>query len=210
MEDLGLPKGQLNERSALTLLALVNLKPEEPWHQAGKWLIGITPVMDFIGDYYGKKYAQNTKYKRQRATLAEQYAKEREMQMIPVGINGNKELSLTPGKHSELIKDIIAEFGPRYAPGAEVLYVGIGAEPSPDMLFHDGGNTSPAAKPAAWACGTDPQLKSVSRGLWWKISKTIFKRHRVPAATAGNCLSLFQKEWSPATSSVFSIPDKPQ
>ena len=28
------------------------------------------------------------------------------------------------GKHSELIRDIIEEFGPRFAPGAEVLYIG--------------------------------------------------------------------------------------
>ncbi len=63
-------------------------------------------------------------YLEQRATLADQYAKERDMQMISLVINGDKELALTPGKHSNLIKDIINEFGPRYAPVAEVLYIG--------------------------------------------------------------------------------------
>ncbi|GBC61822.1 methyltransferase [Desulfonema ishimotonii] len=46
------------------------------------------------------------------------------MQMLPLVINGRIELSLTPGAHSRLIKEIIEQFGPRYAPEALVLYVG--------------------------------------------------------------------------------------
>ena len=34
------------------------------------------------------------------------------------------EIALTPGAHSELIRDIITSFAPRLAPGAEVIYVG--------------------------------------------------------------------------------------
>jgi adenine-specific DNA-methyltransferase len=49
---------------------------------------------------------------------------QREMLMISLKINEDKELKLRPGSHSQLIKDIITEFGPRYAPGAELLYVG--------------------------------------------------------------------------------------
>jgi adenine-specific DNA-methyltransferase len=183
LKALGLPKGQLNERSALTLLALVDLKSDTNWEKAGKPLMGITPIMDYIRDHYGKQYAPNTRetirrqtmhqfidagvavsnpdqpdrpvnspkwcyqitpdtldlirsfgsksweanlaaYLKKRPPLVEQYAKERDMQMIPLEINGDKELSLTPGRHSQLIKDIITDFGPRYAPGADVLYVG--------------------------------------------------------------------------------------
>lgn len=43
--------------------------------------------------------------------------------MIPLRIPG-QEARLTPGAHNELIEAIIEEFGPRFAPGAEVLYVG--------------------------------------------------------------------------------------
>lgn len=44
--------------------------------------------------------------------------------MIPVMIADGQEITLTPGAHSLLIKDIITEFAPRYAPGSEVIYIG--------------------------------------------------------------------------------------
>ncbi|MGK4042954.1 BsuBI/PstI family type II restriction endonuclease [Heyndrickxia oleronia] len=56
-------------------------------------------------------------------TLVEQYTQAREMAMIPVVANG-QELHFSPGKHNQLQKAIIEEFAPRFAPGAEVLYVG--------------------------------------------------------------------------------------
>lgn len=42
---LGLPKAQHNERSALSLLALLNLPPGTPWSQAENPLMGITPII---------------------------------------------------------------------------------------------------------------------------------------------------------------------
>lgn len=56
-------------------------------------------------------------------SLIEKYSQEREMTMMPVQIN-NQELHFSPGKHNQLQKAIIEEFAPRFAPGAEVLYVG--------------------------------------------------------------------------------------
>ncbi len=44
--------------------------------------------------------------------------------MIPVVIADKTEITLTPGEHSELIKNIIYEFAPRFAPGSEVIYIG--------------------------------------------------------------------------------------
>lgn len=44
--SLGLPRAQQNERSALCLLALLNLTPGKPWSEAEDPLIGITPIMD--------------------------------------------------------------------------------------------------------------------------------------------------------------------
>ncbi len=43
--------------------------------------------------------------------------------MIPLRIR-SESFTLTPGAHSLLIKAIIEEFGPRFTPGAEVLYIG--------------------------------------------------------------------------------------
>lgn len=56
-------------------------------------------------------------------TLVEKYTQVREMTMIPVVANGH-ELHFSPGKHNQLQKAILEEFAPRFAPGAEVLYVG--------------------------------------------------------------------------------------
>lgn len=69
LKSLGMPRAQLNERSALTLLALLNVKPETAWKDADAPLIGITPIMDFITDHYGKKYAPNTRETVRRQTV---------------------------------------------------------------------------------------------------------------------------------------------
>jgi adenine-specific DNA-methyltransferase len=46
------------------------------------------------------------------------------MNMIPVITTDGTVLSLTPGEHSVLIKAIIEEFAPRFAPGANLVYAG--------------------------------------------------------------------------------------
>ena len=46
------------------------------------------------------------------------------MQMIPVTIAEGSDILLTPGDHSNLIKNIIEVFAPRFAPGGTLLYVG--------------------------------------------------------------------------------------
>ncbi|OHB66361.1 MAG: restriction endonuclease [Planctomycetes bacterium RBG_13_62_9] len=61
LRELGLPRQQLNARSALTLLSLLGLKPNEPWADARAPLMGITPMMDFIADHFGRRYAPNTR-----------------------------------------------------------------------------------------------------------------------------------------------------
>ncbi len=180
---LGLPQAQQNERSALTFLALANLQPESNWEDIERPMIGVTPIMDWCRDVYGKEYAPNTRetFRRQilhqfidgglcfynpdkpdrpvnspkvcyqfttelfdvlqkygtdswglaldnwlknKETLATQYAMEREMQMIPLTLDDGSEIKLSPGIHSQLIHDIITEFGPRFAPGSEVIYLG--------------------------------------------------------------------------------------
>ena len=180
---LGMPKAQQNERSALIFLALLNLKPEGNWQQFERLMIGVTPIMDWCRDIYGKNYAPNTRetFRRQtlhqfvdgglvrynpdkpdrpvnspkacyqisselvkvlttyetnswainlsqwlkhRETLVAQYAMKREMKMIPLTLNDNIEIKLSPRVHSQLIHDIVVEFGPRFAPGAEVIYLG--------------------------------------------------------------------------------------
>jgi adenine-specific DNA-methyltransferase len=66
---LGLPKAQQNERSALTLLALLDLQPDARWLKASAPLRGITPMMDWFAEHYGKRYAPNTRETVRRQTV---------------------------------------------------------------------------------------------------------------------------------------------
>jgi hypothetical protein len=179
--DLGVPKGQQNERTALCLLALTDVRKNSQWINAQNPLIGITPMMEFAKATYKKEYAPNTRetfrrfsmhqlveagialynpdkidrpvnspqtvyqltplvlhivklfgtdeyntaveiYHHKIGALAERYQASREMEMIQVqNIEG---LKLSPGKHSQLIKEVIDGFAPRFIPGSRLLYVG--------------------------------------------------------------------------------------
>jgi BsuBI/PstI restriction endonuclease domain/BsuBI/PstI restriction endonuclease HTH domain len=180
---LGLPRPQQNERSALSLLAILNLTPEKNWYQAENPLIGITPIMDWIRQHYQKDYAPNSRetirrqtihqfvsagialynpddprrpvnspkavyqvesptldllrsfetddwevklksYVSKRKSLSTRYARERDLNRIPIELLQQEKISLTPGSHSELIKAIIEEFGSRFVPGGILIYVG--------------------------------------------------------------------------------------
>lgn len=183
MTDLGMPRAQLNERSALCLLALLDLPSEKSWKGAQAPLIGITPIMDWARKYYRKAYAPNTRetvrrqtihqfiqagialynpdqperpvnsphavyqiepaclkllrmygtifykknlalYKAKRGTLVAKYAKMRQMKMVPIIVTRGRKIMLSPGDHSDLIRGIWEEFGPRFVPGGKLVYVG--------------------------------------------------------------------------------------
>lgn len=181
--SLGLPRAQQNERSALCLLALLNLAPGKAWVDAENPLMGITPIIDWVREHYNKEYAPNTRetirrqtmhqfcdagialynpdrpdrpvnspkavyqiepavlallrtfntstwhdalaaYLAERETLVARYAMEREQNRVPVEISPGKTITLSPGEHSELIRSIIENFAPRFAPGSLLIYVG--------------------------------------------------------------------------------------
>lgn len=183
LSQLGMPDAQQNDRSALTLLALLNLTPDRTWSQAQNPLIGITPIMDWSRQHYNAEYAPNsretfrrftmhqfvtagialynpddperpvnspnavyqiepnllallrsfgseewhenlTEYFKIREPLAEKYANHRKQQQVPVRLRSGLEMTLSPGKHSELIKGIIEDFGSRYSPDGVLLYAG--------------------------------------------------------------------------------------
>lgn len=69
LHSLDLPRAQQNERSALTLLALLDLTPEAPWSAASNPLRGITPMMEFFARHYGKSYKPNTRETVRRQTV---------------------------------------------------------------------------------------------------------------------------------------------
>ncbi len=173
----------MNDRTALCLLALLDLTPAKRWQDSKASLIGITPTMNWARERYGSDYAPNTretfrrqsmhqfveagvclynpddlgravnspkavyqieprllevlklygtkkygsaleKYHKDRPTLIARYAKERKMRQVPVQVREGCRIALSPGEHSELIREIVEGFGPRFAPGGELVYVG--------------------------------------------------------------------------------------
>ncbi len=69
LEQLGMPRAQQNERSALCLLALLNLRRDEGWDAARSPLMGITPMMEFARYHYDKEYAPNSRETFRRHTV---------------------------------------------------------------------------------------------------------------------------------------------
>lgn len=81
-------------------------------------------ALEVIKAYKTKEWGKRLKkWLENHETLVKQYSQVRKMKMMPVNING-ADLQFSPGKHNQLQKAIIEEFAPRFAPGAEVLYVG--------------------------------------------------------------------------------------
>ena len=63
-------------------------------------------------------------YLQNHQTLTARYAREREMQKLPVRLATGDTICLSPGDHSQLIKAIIEEFAPRFVPGGVLIYAG--------------------------------------------------------------------------------------
>lgn len=181
------PRAQLNERSALTLLGLLDLKPEAGWGDVTAPLRGVTELMDWMSETYGKKYAPNTRETIRRFTLhqfvvmglvrlnpdatgrptnspnnvyqidpsalkllqafgSKQWdkrlatylksvggknrlrEKDRAMKCIPVTLADGTRIELSTGGQNVLIKKVIEEFAPRFAPGGRLVYVGDAGE----------------------------------------------------------------------------------
>ena len=69
LKSIGVPREQQNERSALVLLALAGIRPETAWAKVTAPMLGITEMMDFFRDAYGKNYAPNTRETVRRQTV---------------------------------------------------------------------------------------------------------------------------------------------
>lgn len=67
--QLEVPKKQQNKRSALTLLALLNLKESDSWNDAERVMLRIVDIMDFMAEHYNQHYAPNSRETIRRQTI---------------------------------------------------------------------------------------------------------------------------------------------
>ncbi len=183
LAELGFPRAQQNERSALSLLALIQLRENGSWKKLGEPLLGIRAILDFSRNDYQKPYAENSResfrkeslhqfvaaglaiqnpdaparapnspkwcyqispearqllasfktrgwnaalknYLTRVGSLSTKYKAARDLNMVSCQLPDGAIFKMSPGAHSELIRDILQSFAPRFAPGARVLYVG--------------------------------------------------------------------------------------
>ena len=69
LRAIGVPREQQNRRSALTLLALVDVTPNDDWSAASAPLRTITEMMEYFSSHYGTTYAPNTRETVRRQTI---------------------------------------------------------------------------------------------------------------------------------------------
>lgn len=69
LTSMGIPKAQQNDRSALTLLAVLNIKKKNLWKDAKERPIIIHDIMGFIKENYAIAYAENSRETIRRQTL---------------------------------------------------------------------------------------------------------------------------------------------
>src|SRR3989344_570432 len=75
LKQFNVPKQQQNERSALSLLALLTLKENSSWKDSKRALLRIHDMMIYIKKHYKRKYAENSRETFRRQTL-HQFEKE--------------------------------------------------------------------------------------------------------------------------------------
>lgn len=182
LEDLGMDAERSNERSAMTLLALVHIGDGDSWKDSTGDAYTTRAIMDWIRDRLGQEYAANTRETIRRFTLHQftaggiveenadcpsrpinspkwnyrivpsllpviraigtseyvdllssfvanidtwksQQKEIREMNKVPVTLPDGSVASLSAGGQNVLIKAMVEEFCPRFAPGGAVLYI---------------------------------------------------------------------------------------
>jgi hypothetical protein len=108
--------------------ALVMENPDDPTRPVNspKWCYQIEiTVFNLLCKYGNDEWEGHlAEYLKTAVTLKERYAQQRTVHQVPVQITANKEIMLSAGKHSILMKQIIEEFAPRFVPGGKLIYVG--------------------------------------------------------------------------------------
>ncbi len=99
--------------------------PERPTNSGLTNYVLSDLVLDAIQSYGTSNWASKSKnFIDKQGRLLEVYQKAREQTKIPLQIAEGNVYALSPGKHNELEVAIVEEFGPRFAPGAKLIYLG--------------------------------------------------------------------------------------
>ncbi|MBC7835239.1 MAG: restriction endonuclease [Phycisphaerales bacterium] len=108
---------------------LVDRNPDDPARatNSGKNAYRLTdPALAVIAAFgHGLAFEQAVAVFRERfGSLETAYRGTRELHRVPLVLSDFTEVSLSAGVHNELQAAVVRDFGPRFAPGARVLYLG--------------------------------------------------------------------------------------
>ena len=76
--------------------------------------------------------SERSAFRAKHGALLEIYQRRRRMREIPIRTSTGEEIRLSPGRHNRLQAQVVMDFGPKFAPGATLLYLGDAA----DKLLH--------------------------------------------------------------------------
>ena len=100
-------------------------KPDRPVNSSANCYQVTEPALVLFRKFGSKAWKTALKeFLTKQGTLAAQYKKDRDLRKIPLRIKEGVEIAISPGKHSELIRSVIEDFGPCFVPGGELVYVG--------------------------------------------------------------------------------------
>ncbi|MEW6306639.1 MAG: BsuBI/PstI family type II restriction endonuclease [Verrucomicrobiota bacterium] len=99
--------------------------PSRPTN-SGQTVYRVEPTALALVRVFGMKQwpKQLKEYLSDRAKIRETLESERHLARIPVKLPSGKTVTLSPGGQNPLIKQVIDDFCPRFAPGATVVYIG--------------------------------------------------------------------------------------
>jgi adenine-specific DNA-methyltransferase len=99
--------------------------PERPTNSGLTNYVLSDLVLDVVRSYGTSTWKAKSKdFIDQQGRLLDVYQKAREQTKIPLQVSEGKVFKLSPGRHNKLEVAIVEEFGPRFAPGARLIYLG--------------------------------------------------------------------------------------
>lgn len=110
LRSLGLPTQQQNERSALTLIALAELKQKDSWRKTKQPRLRIWDIMAWMREHFGKDYAANSRETIRRQTI-HQFEQARIVDRNPDDPKRPTNSGDTVYQLTDAAKDVLKSFG---------------------------------------------------------------------------------------------------
>ncbi len=107
---------------------IVDRNPDDPKRptNSGDTVYALTAdVLSVLRTYGSARFGLEVEaFLKKHGSLQQAYDSQRKSFAVPLILPNGRTVNLSPGKHNDLQVAIIEHFGPRFAPGSQVLYLG--------------------------------------------------------------------------------------